>query len=74
VTLLLTGSPTDEPAEDSPVMHLAGLTTHRIGGREMWSTLVAAALKEREAGNEHRERVGPGAASAAARAGALVVE
>jgi uncharacterized protein (DUF58 family) len=74
VTLLLTGSPTDEPAADSPVMHLAGLTTHRIGGRETWSALVAAALEEREAGDEHRERAGAGAVSAAARDGALVVE
>jgi uncharacterized protein (DUF58 family) len=75
VTLLLTGSPAgEEPAGESPVLHLAGLTTHRVGGREVWSALVAAALKEREAGDEHSESVQAGAFKAAARAGALVVE
>jgi uncharacterized protein (DUF58 family) len=74
VTLLLTGPPADESAGESPVMHLAGLTTHRIGGRETWSSLVAAALKEREPGDEHGESVRAGAVNLAARDGALVVE
>jgi uncharacterized protein (DUF58 family) len=74
VTLLLTGSPTDEPAADSPVMHLAGLTTHRVGGRETWAALAAAALKEQDAGDEHDRTIRASAVNDAARDGALVVE
>jgi hypothetical protein len=73
VTLLLTGSPTDEPADESPLMHLAGLSTHRVGGRATWGALVASALQERETGNEHGRTVRAGERDAA-RAGALVVE
>lgn len=55
VTLLLTGAVENravqpDGAAAGPAMNLAGLTAHRLGGRELWSELVAEVLGRRAAG------------------------
>lgn len=58
VSLLLTGEPPQiEPntgdAQTSPALNLAGLTAHRIGGRDTWTTLLDEVLGRSATGDEH---------------------
>ncbi len=70
VTLLLTGAPVPSAPEGTddatPFMHLAGLSTHRIGGGDFWNALVADALEGRLGGatDEHAESRRPAQAGA----------
>jgi uncharacterized protein (DUF58 family) len=50
VTLLLTGAAETAAAESGARLQLAGLTIHRIGGREIWNELVADATGQRSEG------------------------
>jgi hypothetical protein len=63
ITLLLTG--TADGAEHGAEIQLAGLTIHRIGGREIWNELVADATGERPADRRPRgaRSAGPGTPS-----------
>ncbi len=64
ISLLLTAAREDEAAApggaagESPVMHLAGLDAHRLGGRETWNGLMADIIWGQPAGEtyEHAEQ------------------